>query len=1095
MNNTNLDKTKDEVLVANNAQTIFDHINELEKDRLNNGKRWFWELLQNAKDAVNHNEFVSINVQLENDNLIFSHTGNPFREQDIIHLIFHGSSKVDEENKTGRFGTGFMTTHLLSKKVIIKGFLTDGRSFNFLLDRQADKHSEMKELLDDSYQSLKNSLEQPIEFNDEFKTVFEYQIDRASNPYGNTIAEEGLRILQDILPVVLALNFKLKSITTRNQTFKKEEAIDEIISSIQTIIVETDISIQKIITLTDDNFSISVILEKDRTQEIWHVKDLTNDYPRLFFDFPLFGTEKLGIPFIINSTKYEPRRERDGVYLQEINDDKIKPNVDIIEKAFGVYIQLVKYVLSLDNIESISNLFLFQHSLDYNWLNLSWFKKIQNDLISTLEKEPGLYLDNGKYSTLLNVIIPFSERKEEEIQLFDITKMLYPENIISLNHLSSWLHIAEQYAIIREQNITDFVFIYTKQKLCKTINEFDTIESFSLNFFGGNKTLALNWISSFLNILSAEELIKYSASYKIIPNQAGFFLAKSANIPYIEENIDDHLKSTAELYGWKLRNELIDTAIVLKTKIFEFLSQDKVLNILGNFNNQITTNNLDESKRKAIISHFSWLLKAKDYDRLKKLMIYLEDGNSNLIIRQVFTDDSKKLIIPSKYWIDNYSIYIDLVSKRHVLLNDYAENLNLNEYEEASELFILQPLIEKKISNRKELKDLVKNHNPSYTLDHIDIQDLNMTYSEIAYLTTSDDGILNKTGQSINATQKLLEFIFTQILPIDSKFKRITNYKDLMISECLWLERLKDVQWVAFKYQKDDSDLPSTAIKEERATTSSLSQIISEDKKLVDGLKSELVASFFNSLNISIADIIRLSIADENEKLKWDLIFSRLITSNNINPDLAQTMLEDPDLQKIYENKEKTKGQIKRNQEIGYLFEKKFKELLNSEKYKELGLEIERVPRGSDFEISLARHEELEDIVENGQVINWRIGNIFLELKATSKEYAEMTEVQAEKARDFSKNYALVVLPLAGYPIDEYNIWARTKFIVSIGDIIENKYNSYLEYKGKRLDITKEDEQAKIFIEEGKTRFQIKSKMWSTENSFTFEQFLEWLKK
>src|ERR1035437_4396530 len=122
MMNTNkakFDPVKNEVLVENNAQTIYEHLNELEKNSPNYVKRWFWELLQNAKDSVENDSKVSVKVNLNGEKLEFRHTGDPFNEHEIIHLIFHGSSKTNAENKTGRFGTGFMSTHLLSRKVNI----------------------------------------------------------------------------------------------------------------------------------------------------------------------------------------------------------------------------------------------------------------------------------------------------------------------------------------------------------------------------------------------------------------------------------------------------------------------------------------------------------------------------------------------------------------------------------------------------------------------------------------------------------------------------------------------------------------------------------------------------------------------------------------------------------------------------------------------------------------------------------------------------------------------------------------------------------------------------------------------------------------
>ena len=60
-------------------------------------------------------------MELYDDRFVFKHNGCPFTESNIQSLIFHYSSK-DDENKeevqtTGKYGTGFMVTYIISKKV------------------------------------------------------------------------------------------------------------------------------------------------------------------------------------------------------------------------------------------------------------------------------------------------------------------------------------------------------------------------------------------------------------------------------------------------------------------------------------------------------------------------------------------------------------------------------------------------------------------------------------------------------------------------------------------------------------------------------------------------------------------------------------------------------------------------------------------------------------------------------------------------------------------------------------------------------------------------------------------------------------------
>ena len=111
--------------------------------------RWVWELLQNARDA-SPDEGVSVWLIQEPHRVVFRHNGVPFAHKSIAHLIYHGSTKYDlsDSSTIGQFGTGFLTTHLISKTVEVKGRTHDGRQFRFLLDRRGNNHAVLLARLD-----------------------------------------------------------------------------------------------------------------------------------------------------------------------------------------------------------------------------------------------------------------------------------------------------------------------------------------------------------------------------------------------------------------------------------------------------------------------------------------------------------------------------------------------------------------------------------------------------------------------------------------------------------------------------------------------------------------------------------------------------------------------------------------------------------------------------------------------------------------------------------------------------------------------------------------------------------------------------------
>lgn len=115
-------------------------------------KRWVWELMQNANDVPNRFERVSVKIDLWNDRLVFSHNGDYFTTRNLTGLIQQVSSK-DSANQgvvrqTGKFGTGFITTHLLSKIIEVYGIVKNPNTdrfhrFNLILDRSAKKSEDL----------------------------------------------------------------------------------------------------------------------------------------------------------------------------------------------------------------------------------------------------------------------------------------------------------------------------------------------------------------------------------------------------------------------------------------------------------------------------------------------------------------------------------------------------------------------------------------------------------------------------------------------------------------------------------------------------------------------------------------------------------------------------------------------------------------------------------------------------------------------------------------------------------------------------------------------------------------------------------------
>ena len=112
----------------NTIQRIYNTIKDLKKDPDATRKRWIWELLQNAHDAteVKNKRGISVKIKYSKEELVFLHNGKGFNAPEIAHVIKSGSTKDETDETThGQYGTGLLTTHVLSPKIQISGLFKD----------------------------------------------------------------------------------------------------------------------------------------------------------------------------------------------------------------------------------------------------------------------------------------------------------------------------------------------------------------------------------------------------------------------------------------------------------------------------------------------------------------------------------------------------------------------------------------------------------------------------------------------------------------------------------------------------------------------------------------------------------------------------------------------------------------------------------------------------------------------------------------------------------------------------------------------------------------------------------------------------------
>ena len=545
-------------------------------------RRWFWELLQNAKDAVKPTEKVSVRLIVGQENnqayVDFQHSGNPFRYQDAKNLIFPYSDKGDEENsdKSGRFGTGFLATHILSKKIEVKGVYlkeTQAFNFNFTLDRSGNDKPEIAQSIDNTWQEFREKRTPIVNYvynPSNYETSFKYLIDSETLQ----LTYQSIQDFDVSLPFALAFIPKIQKVKIENQILgsvieynkldNQTEVLNEFLKKvfIEKQTLENGQIKSEIISLvigTDGIVDIAIQVSNQDNKTF--ITEFIEHQPLLFCPFPLIGANDFKFPVVINSISFSPKEERDGIWLTDTIEGKA--NQTLFERILPLYFSLISYASS----NNWQNSFLLLKSLKETLLiadfNSNWFK----DKIQTPSKVFGKTIplvDNtvGERLPISNngIVMQFpSEIKEEtRLKLWDFMFGIFPTRVPIKEQVNDWYNVI--WDDCPKQNINSFT---------KHIAQFQTIDNLQIAL-AKTKEETLSWLNSYVSFITKEEpALLNGTETQILPNQFGKFKKKD-ELYLDDDTIDNELKeiladiskASNKVYDW--RTDFLDKKIFLE---------------------------------------------------------------------------------------------------------------------------------------------------------------------------------------------------------------------------------------------------------------------------------------------------------------------------------------------------------------------------------------------------------------------------------------------------------------------------------------------------------------------------------------------------
>lgn len=528
-------KLLDKMYISN----VSKRLRELNQPNDIDRKRWIWELLQNAKDTIANNRTrnsIKARIVIDGNTVKFQHDGDPFTADARLGLLYKYSEDKENAESTGRFGTGFLTTHCLSKIVSIESnmFGDEEAIIGFSVTMYRDGFTE-QELIEGLYKMRESELyfDQPYEW-----TTYTYQVNSESGRRAIQLGKENFKenITQTLLFCKELASVELIDNGERTYIERLSDcSLSDKIHQVQFNIISgntfhvTRTFIYSSIEEADEELSAKYKAERSiRLQvacEVDESKNIisTDEKTSLFCVFPLVGIEgQMQMPLFVNSPDFEPDSERQSLILNGDTKDEEKgviTEVGINQKILCKLPDMFKLLVEYLSDNAYCNFYNLCNGLksvkDNEKLDKTWFKEnVVSALRSVLMSYPIVvpYSTAGTQSLrqLSECIIVKEEKHEDEEDLFNLLVSLYPEKLVSDN--SKWSNMLWK---------DDSIKLWGTENVCKEIESKGSLDALNMN--SGNDTL--RWYNKFLAfVLSRNELLL--KDYALLPNMNGVFLKK-----------------------------------------------------------------------------------------------------------------------------------------------------------------------------------------------------------------------------------------------------------------------------------------------------------------------------------------------------------------------------------------------------------------------------------------------------------------------------------------------------------------------------------------------------------------------------------------
>jgi hypothetical protein len=992
--------------------------------------RFIWELLQNCCDTATScgRDSLRVTIELGSDSFTFAHDAGWFNPEDIGALILGGSAKpFDNRDLTGRFGTGFLLSHAVSRVVTVCGWRDEHTAFAFTISRTGDS-AQIKQNFDDCYKDLDCSRDV---FQDEVPgdTKFKYQSVRAE---GRDIAQHAIVTVDRLLPYVFAFNRvltrvqltspKLSATWSRATGYTVPErgelaglAVIPLSRSDADGTIE-DLQVQ--VFRPTDNCLAAAVIDRDG------LKSLQPQDPRVYFHFPLEQSADVGLPvavhgpFEVDEGRTCPIFVRHGTVAsddasthaqQEPESEGVK-NAQLFEGVVQGVVPFLAYLATLQLKGALQALAVRvpgstrpdagQWAIELRALATCL---MSSAIVRTEDHNPWLQPKDCRFPS--SSLSKATQLKVDLGALWDLgSAMSY--SMCKRENSEEWGEVLEGW----RQLGVETPQALRAEDLLQEVRDSQSLSSLAARL-SGNEHLALTWLTDLLDLLSPHaNNISATLLDGTLPNQAGT-LTSCASLQ-VDKGVDPELKAFGKTLGDDLGEILLDRRLsaerhsprerLLSAVIQQSMTNEQaVIRIVETARRRVNDMLADSSKSvdrdsalTACVRLALWLAKrSPEFDHMVRDLPFIT-ADWNKLDREPGRDP---VLLPSEAWSAHTAPYVDVFPESSRLASAYYL-VAANEWPELqAELVrwgvaVTEPVITADYEFKTDdIAKLVLP--PAPALPGGEQTYLCHNVSRIPRL----NDVTGRIGKDEQRARLFLTFILTFLIARDESWRRCESISldrekqhQIDIRPSQWLAWIRRIRWV-----------PDVAVDlAERgqllATRESLKPLIPWSQIADDKLTSEFLALFdFDLLEVWIRS------NSHNDPVEEGQLRNKLA---QLALNAAQAGLALEEITLFVQERKKLQQSVKENRDFGFLVQELLKAVLE-----DLNLHVEVVDRGYDFEVYAAGEADTD--TDCGQ---FEIGKYLVEVKAIrgSTSKASLTPLQAKTAVRKSDTYVVCVVDL-----------------------------------------------------------------------------------